>query len=412
MALALVLAVAAHGLLFWWLAGRMKRRSPVALAPAAESAPAVTDLASVALLTDVPAVALVTGELPETIPGSHSRSGNDTRNPHARAERDLPGARPVARGGGAEGGTDAFTGRRDRESFRTQHWNDPAEDRLPRHEQGRDRSATPASPESLARQRERGFDDRTEPRRRAQLGVDTPTPGGVDSPQAGGGGLPAKPPDWRSADPLFSGPVGSAAPRRVDGRTGARGSALTDVGAPATEADVRDRARDRQNVGAASSELDPAPIEMTHTSAGGQTRGVRGKRSGEGDSARGRGSRGTAASTAQAGDADELPSVRARRRDPFFRRMYQRMDELIEFPGDLALALRQGEVVIHFTLSADGHLSELSVTKSSGYAAFDREVISAVRKAAPFGRVPGAVLAGRPAIRVSVPYAFKNPLIR
>lgn len=412
MAFALLAAVVAHGLLFWWLAGRLETRSPVAaeeVAAAEREAPG--DLASVALLADLPVVELPPGQVPEVVLGSHSHSAEHTSNPHPRAERDLPGERRAARGGGTTGGADNFTGRRDRENFQTQSWNDPSESRLPRHEQGRKRSS-PASPESIARQRELGFDDQTEKRQRARLGERQAALGGVDSPHSGGGGLPADPRDWRSADPMFSGPIGRAATERVDGRTGARGQALTDVGAPATEAERRARLRERDNVGAASSELDPAPIEMTRTSAGGDADGVRGRRNGSGVSARGQGRRGTAASTAAAGDAETVAAVRARRRNPYFRRMYEQMDRLIEFPKDLALSLRQGEVVIRFVLSAEGQISQLTVTKTSGYPAFDSQVLRAVRKAAPFGRVPTAVLDGRTSIRVSVPYSFKNPLIR
>lgn len=412
-ALALVAAVAVHALLFWWLADRIQGRAQVER-PIAEDAapPAAPEFSSVALLADLPLVELPAGEVPDVVPGSHSRSSESTANPHPRADRELPGKRRASRGGGATGGPDDFTGRRDRETYRTQSWNDPDDTRLPRHEQGRRRSATVRSPESLTRQRERGFAERTERRRRAQQGAEQAAQGGVDSSQPGGGGLPADRRDWRSADPMFSGPAGRADSKRVAGRTSARGRALTEVGAPATEADTRGQLRDRENVGAASSELDPAPIEMTQASAGGRAEGVRGQRPGPGISARGQGRTGTAASSARTGDADAMPSVQARRRNPYFRRMYRRMDELIEYPKDLALALRQGEVVIRFKLSAGGQMSDLMLTKSSGYPAFDKQVLRAVRKAAPFGRVPTAVLDGRSAIRVSVPYKFKNPLIR
>jgi TonB family protein len=92
--------------------------------------------------------------------------------------------------------------------------------------------------------------------------------------------------------------------------------------------------------------------------------------------------------------------------------MFERLDEHIVFPHDLALALRQGEVVVAFTLSASGEVSRLSVHKTSGFTAFDRQVVKALRAAAPFGQVPAAVLQGKPSITIEVPYTFKNPLIR
>jgi TonB family protein len=128
-------------------------------------------------------------------------------------------------------------------------------------------------------------------------------------------------------------------------------------------------------------------------------------------SARGHG-RDSAATTADPARGPGRLSVRARRHDPYFRRMFQRLDEHIVFPRDLALSLRQGEVVVAFTLSASGDVSRLSVQKTSGFTAFDRQVISALRTAAPFGQVPAAVLRGHSAITVEVPYLFKNSLIR
>jgi protein TonB len=163
-------------------------------------------------------------------------------------------------------------------------------------------------------------------------------------------------------------------------------------------------------VAAASAETDPAPIEMTSPRAGGTRTGVAG-RHGDGVSAQGRG-HGSAATTAAAPRGPGRMSVRARRHDPYFRRMFERLDERVVFPHDLALSLRQGEVVVAFTLSASGEVSRLSVQKTSGFNAFDREVVNALRAAAPFGQVPAAVLHGRAAITVVVPYTFKNPLIR
>jgi protein TonB len=76
------------------------------------------------------------------------------------------------------------------------------------------------------------------------------------------------------------------------------------------------------------------------------------------------------------------------------------------------VGFEQGQVVVSFTLRTDGSVAEVQVARSSGYQEFDDAVLTAVREAAPFGRVPRAVSLGRGSIRVQAPFEFDNPLIR
>ena len=383
--------------------------APGDTAPAAQAESA----AFIALIDEIP-----DGPRVEVVPGSHTRAAPEMAeetHPVPRAEVDTPGDQAASRGGGDLGGPDSWTGRRDRENFATEIWNQPDRNRLTRRQtrDGRRVPAVPASPESLVRDRQRGFDDRSETRRLARQGNEQPAPGGSEAVRSGGPASVTAQPNWDEADPIFTGtgPAGSSRAQRVAGRTGTRGQALVEVGEPATEADRRGPARDTLDVPGASNETDPAPIEMTAARAGGAAEGVAGRRSSDGVSRRGRGT-GSAASRADRERGRDSLTVEARRQHPYFRRMFRRVDRRIRYPRELALSLRQGEVVVSFLLTAEGAISKLEVDRSSGFESFDRTVLDALQRAAPYGRVPASILDGRSAIRVRAPYAFRNRLIR
>jgi TonB family protein len=412
---ALAVAALVHGGLIWWLGNGLLPAlpRPSMSAPARSPAPALpASASSVTLITlrdQRPGATIPLGPPQRTVDGSDDHGSLRPGHPAPLHSRDLPGERAASAGGGAPGGRDSWTGRRDRENFQSQAWNDPERNRLPRNR--RHAARAPASPESWVRQPERGFDDRSESRPAARAGAVAPAPGGTHARSQGGpADLPRAERDRDDADPVLDSPPGAPAPRALPGATGPRGQALADPGASATEAPARGPIADRHDVAAASAEPDPAPIEMTSPRAGGTRTGVAG-RHGHGVSAQGR-DHGSSATTAAAPRGPGRLSVRARRHDPYFRRMYERLDRHIVFPHDLALSLRQGEVVVAFTLSAGGDVSRLSMQKTSGFAAFDRELVRALGAAAPFGPVPEALLQGRPEITVVVPYMFRNPLIR
>lgn len=420
--LATLAAVVAHGLLLYWLTQRTRESRHVARSgPEGSVAAPKLESAAVALIHEPIAlsvpdssrpVADAPGSLPESARAAHDQYADERAPAHAPMDRDLPGRAPASAGGGAPGGADSWTGRTDHESFQTQPWNNPESNRLPRHA---DRLAQqPRSPESLVRRDSRAFADRTDTRPRARAGSDTPMPGGGSNEQPGGAGVPIQERDWRASDPMFDGPTGTSAPAEVRGRMGPTGQVLAEVGPEATEAETRARtARDHVDSLSRSDQLDPAPIEMTRPRAGGDLVGVPGLLvRPEGLSPRGTSAAGSAARSSRAPADGDPDAVRASRQNPYFSRMYQRMNEYVVFPEDLAASLRQGEVIVRFRLARDGSVSELTLYKSSGYRGFDRQVLAAVRHLSPFGEVPRALLGGRSSLTVLVPYYFKNPLIR
>ncbi|MBW2735663.1 MAG: TonB family protein [Deltaproteobacteria bacterium] len=94
----------------------------------------------------------------------------------------------------------------------------------------------------------------------------------------------------------------------------------------------------------------------------------------------------------------------------YFRKVYAKIQPRWRFPKKLELRLEQGEVLLEFVVASDGSLRALSVRRSSGHGAFDRNALDAVRAAAPFDPIP-AHLAARE-LRILAPFEFSNPLVR
>jgi len=93
----------------------------------------------------------------------------------------------------------------------------------------------------------------------------------------------------------------------------------------------------------------------------------------------------------------------------YFRRVHRKIQPLWSFPRKLQVMMEQGDVLVRFNIQADGRVTDLRVTKPSGYPGFDRLVMAAIRKAAPFGPIPRGL--GR-TVQVLAPFEFNNPLVR
>lgn len=87
--------------------------------------------------------------------------------------------------------------------------------------------------------------------------------------------------------------------------------------------------------------------------------------------------------------------------------------DVARYPGQVVSKLRaalrraggqRGEVVVRFTVSADGRVSGLVVARSSGSGAVDEAGLAIVRRAAPFPPIPPT--AGRSDWTFDVPLAF------
>ncbi|HUS65555.1 MAG TPA: energy transducer TonB [Kofleriaceae bacterium] len=376
-------------------------------APALEPAAMPADaLAAVELVDDA-----ALGPMLEALPGPADQAGFDHTHPAPRQGADFPGEQAAARGGGDPvGGVPSFTGRQDADQLRQQPWNDPSQNLLPRQRTGEETS----SPQSIARRERTGFDERESRAARARDGAERPS-AGVPGASGAGGAVALADRAWRDADPRFtSGPSAPSVARRSGSTQPGLARPLVDRGAAATEADRRGATADALDSAAASSERRPMPLELTHPSAGGVAAdaGVRGRHAADGWSARGRGD-GSAASTHDLAAGDGHPALRARRQDPYFRRLYQRLDELVEYPRELKLRLEQGQVVVTFEVAvADGALSAIRVAKSSGFDEFDQALTRALAAVGPLGPVPKALRGAAPRLRVTAPYAFRSPLIR
>lgn len=404
--MALVAAVELHAAVV--LVARWERLAPVvAAAPHGEGAAAADDEAWVAV--EIAAVTgdgeRVVGEPLLPVWGAGDRVGYDEVHPLPGAEADLPGRVAASRGGGDAGGSATWTGRDDGDELRALPWSGEDGYRIARTRTGDDRT-TPRS--ALVARPERGFDDRDGrdgPVARAGhrgatsgAGTGAPVAGGVTEDDAPADGtLPATPGPARTGGAVAP---GAAAP-------------LADDGVASVDAPRRGAAGDDVDSAAISDERHPGAFDLTEPRAGGPAdgTGVRGREVASGLLAGGRG-RGTAALRAAVAAGVGVNATVAHRHDPYFRAMYRKVDERVEYPRELALSLDQGEVIVVFTLLADGSVAEMQIEKSSGFAAFDYEVTEAIRVAAPFGPVPASLLGEGDRVRVRAPYAFRNPWIR
>ncbi|HEY2748290.1 MAG TPA: TonB family protein [Polyangia bacterium] len=179
--------------------------------------------------------------------------------------------------------------------------------------------------------------------------------------------------------------------------------AATDAAKPSEEV------ADRVDEALVSDEKQPQKIELSRpTSPGAETRG-------RGDGALGFSPTAQGKAPVPAG-APGLPDARAlelatyeRAYDRYLAGVRQKVDPLWEFPRELAVRMEQGDVLVAFTIRRDGSVTDVRVLKGSGFAKFDKNVLSAIKKAAPFGPLPPA-LGGE--LRVTAPFEGSNPAIR
>jgi len=400
---ALILALATP------LVGRVPSELTASFGITVEEPVAVAVVPSEEIARLSPLVPAPPGEPIPRVPGPADVTSREESAPNPNADVDVPDRAPAVHGGGGEGGPDTWTGRHDGEVLRAQAWNDPDRYQLPRRRSGPVR----ASDESIVQDPRPGLGQQEErAAKRARVGetqASVPPARGADQLD----------PRW---DEGGAGPGDPASPARTVTRLTEEGSVVVRVERPlvedgpaATEAQRRGRTRDDVDAAQASNERRPDPLELTRPRARGKAgEDVAGARPGRGLSARSRrergGDGGLRADLAQA-DAG-VAATQARQQDAYFRRLNARVLDRVAFPSHLAVSLEQGQVVVSFTLFPDGTVAEVRVSRSSGYEDFDRAVVTAVRAAAPFGRVPDAIRQGRDWIKVNAPFEFDNPLIR
>ncbi len=101
---------------------------------------------------------------------------------------------------------------------------------------------------------------------------------------------------------------------------------------------------------------------------------------------------------------------------PYFRKIHAKVDPLWKdaFPKSAMLELKQGTVILEFTIALDGAVRvTLPPVRPSGIEEFDMNCIEAIRRAGPFEPIPEALRSGgRTTLRIRAPFVAKNPIIK
>lgn len=101
---------------------------------------------------------------------------------------------------------------------------------------------------------------------------------------------------------------------------------------------------------------------------------------------------------------------------PYFRKIHAKVDPLWKdaFPKSAMLELKQGTVILEFTIASDGTARvSWPPVRPSGIDEFDRNCAEALRRASPFEPIPAALrAAGRTSLRIRAPFVAKNPIVK
>jgi TonB family protein len=98
---------------------------------------------------------------------------------------------------------------------------------------------------------------------------------------------------------------------------------------------------------------------------------------------------------------------------PYFRSLHKKIDPLWAnaFPKSAMLDLKQGMVILEFTIASDGTVSvSWPPVRPSGIDEFDRNCADALRRASPVPPIPKEL--GRTSLRVRAPFVASNPIIK
>jgi len=98
---------------------------------------------------------------------------------------------------------------------------------------------------------------------------------------------------------------------------------------------------------------------------------------------------------------------------PWLRQIAQKIHPLWAnaFPKSAMLELKQGMVIIAFTVSANGAVSvQWPPVRPSGIPEFDRNCADAIRRAAPLPPIPANL--GWSYVRITFPFTIINPMVK
>jgi len=101
---------------------------------------------------------------------------------------------------------------------------------------------------------------------------------------------------------------------------------------------------------------------------------------------------------------------------PYFRKIHAKVNPLWAnaFPKSAMLELKQGTVILEFTIALDGSAKVAwPPARPSGIEEFDRNCADAIRRASPFEPLPPALReGGRTSLRIRAPFVARNPIIK
>ena len=98
---------------------------------------------------------------------------------------------------------------------------------------------------------------------------------------------------------------------------------------------------------------------------------------------------------------------------PYFRKVHAKIDPLWAdaFPKSALFDLKQGTVILDFTIFADGRVSVAwPPVRPSGIDEFDRNCATAIRRAAPFPPIPRQLAVAE--LHIRAPFVANNPVVK
>jgi TonB family protein len=187
---------------------------------------------------------------------------------------------------------------------------------------------------------------------------------------------------------------------------------LTVVGGESSPSNLRGKQQDDVD---AEQEVSAVDASLLRASTAGGAEGARLGGS-EGQGAPGAGGSAGPGSRAQplgsgAGSGSWIDPADARRRR-YLRLLAMRIHRSWsphDFPKQAILEGRQGHTIVRFTVLGDGRVINVQVSRSSGYPDFDRKMVLAVQRAAPFGPLPREL---GPVLQRSHDFVVSNPAVR
>ncbi|MBI5533564.1 MAG: TonB C-terminal domain-containing protein [Deltaproteobacteria bacterium] len=187
---------------------------------------------------------------------------------------------------------------------------------------------------------------------------------------------------------------------------------LVRQGSPSVPANEPGRPKDTVN---ANQEVASAMQSILHASAAGGKPGE-GPGGSNGPGATGSGGLHGPGSRSEAmgsgGGGYYAPDQRDARLTEYQRKMAAKLYPLWEnaFPRWAILDLRQGTVIVSFTVLADGSVANPFIRRPSGIAEFDAKCLEAVRRASPFERLPANLNVQR--MQWEMSFEASNPIVR